>query len=142
MKNLRTLFLLGFFSMVLISNPVGAIVVSKPITISDSTGLSTEESILLKESVQSFQSLSKKERKLRLQEAKKALREWKAAKAAGQASDNQVLAIIFAIIIPPVGVLIKEKGQVTTKFWISLLLTLLFWLPGAIYSLLVVTGNA
>jgi uncharacterized membrane protein YqaE (UPF0057 family) len=137
-SNLLFLLLMAF---VLVAAPVNATVFSKP-AINDSAALSTEESILLKESVKDFQSLSKKERKLRMQEAKKALREWKAAKAAGESSDNQVLAIIFAILIPPVGVIIKEKGQVTTKFWISLLLTLLFWLPGAIYALLVVTGNA
>ncbi|MBM3444399.1 MAG: YqaE/Pmp3 family membrane protein [Bacteroidetes bacterium] len=54
---------------------------------------------------------------------------------------NKLLAIIFAILIPPIGVVIFEN-KVTTKFWISLLLTLIFFLPGMIYSLLVVTGNA
>ncbi|MBN8665700.1 MAG: YqaE/Pmp3 family membrane protein [Chitinophagales bacterium] len=139
---MKKIFVFVCFALGLLAAPsVEAAAFSKP-AMDDSTTLSAEESILLKESVQSFQSLSKKERKQRLQEAKKALRELKAAKAAGESSDNQVLAIIFAILIPPVGVIIKEKGQVTTKFWISLLLTLLFWLPGAIYALLVVTGNA
>jgi uncharacterized membrane protein YqaE (UPF0057 family) len=52
-----------------------------------------------------------------------------------------LLAIIFAILIPPVGVVLYEN-KVTTKFWISLLLTFIFWIPGMIYSLLVVTDNA
>lgn len=45
--------------------------------------------------------------------------------------------ILFAILIPPVGVALKFG--IVDKFWISLLLTLLFWLPGAIYSVIVVT---
>ena len=44
--------------------------------------------------------------------------------------------VLFAILIPPVGVALKFG--IIDKFWISLLLTLLFWLPGAIYSLIVV----
>ncbi len=45
--------------------------------------------------------------------------------------------ILFAILIPPIGVALKFG--IIDKFWISLLLTLIFWLPGAIYSLIVVT---
>lgn len=138
MKIMRTFFILGLLCFALGVNTSTAALAVKPTNIADST--SVEKT--LDESIQSFQSLSKKERKQRIQDAKKAVKEWKAAKAAGASSDDHVLAIIFAILIPPVGVLIKEKGQVTNKFWISLLLTLLFWLPGAIYSVLVVTGNA
>ncbi len=54
--------------------------------------------------------------------------------------DKFILAVIFAIIFPCIGVLIWE-GNITTHFWIALLLTFLFWLPGIIYALLVVTGN-
>lgn len=138
MKFMRTIFMLGLLCFVLGINTSTAALAVKPTNVADSTSIEKT----LDESIQSFQSLSKKERKQRISDAKKAVKEWKAAKAAGAAGDDQVLAIIFAILIPPVGVIIKEKGQVTTKFWISLLLTLLFWLPGAIYSLLVVTGNA
>ena len=54
--------------------------------------------------------------------------------------DNQLVAIIVAIFLPFIGVLIYE-GEVTTHFWIALLLTFLFWLPGFIYALLVITGS-
>jgi len=138
MKIIRTVFMLALLCFVFSVNTGSAALAAKPIAVADS---SISEKTL-DESIQAFQSLSKKERKQRIQDAKKAVKAWKAAKAASAADDNQILAIIFAILIPPVGVIIKEKGQVTTKFWISLLLTLLFWLPGAIYSLLVVTGNA
>jgi uncharacterized membrane protein YqaE (UPF0057 family) len=45
--------------------------------------------------------------------------------------------IVFCILIPPLGV--GLKFGIVDKFWICLLLTLLFWLPGAIYALIVVT---
>jgi uncharacterized membrane protein YqaE (UPF0057 family) len=48
------------------------------------------------------------------------------------------LELILAIFLPPIGVLVHEKGQLTTRFWISLVLTLLFFFPGMIYSILVV----
>jgi uncharacterized membrane protein YqaE (UPF0057 family) len=54
---------------------------------------------------------------------------------------NKILAIILAVFIPPVGVAFYEN-KLTTKFWISLMLSFIYWLPGMIYSLLVVTGNA
>jgi uncharacterized membrane protein YqaE (UPF0057 family) len=54
--------------------------------------------------------------------------------------DNFVLAVIFAILFPCIGVLIWE-GNITKHFWIALILTFLFWIPGIIYALLVVTGN-
>ncbi|TRX60881.1 YqaE/Pmp3 family membrane protein [Fulvivirga sp. M361] len=44
--------------------------------------------------------------------------------------------MILAFIIPPLGVGLTYG--LTSEFWISLLLTILFWLPGAIYSLFVV----
>ena len=45
--------------------------------------------------------------------------------------------VLFAILIPPLGVFLRFG--IIDKFWISLLLTLIFWLPGAIYSVIVVT---
>lgn len=51
--------------------------------------------------------------------------------------DNQLIAAIVAIFIPFIGVLIYE-GSITSHFWISLLLTLLLYVPGLVYSLLVI----
>jgi uncharacterized membrane protein YqaE (UPF0057 family) len=53
------------------------------------------------------------------------------------ASDNKVLLIILAIILPPVAVLIK-KG-VGKDLLINLILCLIFFLPGLIHALWVVT---
>lgn len=50
--------------------------------------------------------------------------------------DEYVVMLILAVLIPPLAVGLTYG--IVDKFWISLLLTLLFWLPGAIYSVIVV----
>ena len=62
-----------------------------------------------------------------------------AASSASSSSSSAPMwvIILFAILIPPLGVALKFG--IVDKFWISSLLTLLFWLPGAIYSVIVVT---
>jgi uncharacterized membrane protein YqaE (UPF0057 family) len=56
----------------------------------------------------------------------------------GNSSDSMfILAVICAILIPPLGVGIYTNID-WMKVLIALLLTLLFWLPGMIYALLVV----
>lgn len=93
------------------------------------------------EAVNGFHQLSKSEKKERFSKVKSTIQQYKSNLKSGEKiDDNKLLAIIFAILIPPVGVVLYEN-KVTTKFWISLLLTFIFWLPGMIYSLLVVTDN-
>jgi len=53
---------------------------------------------------------------------------------------DQIVQIICAIFIPPLGVYLHENA-VNTKFWIDLLLCFLFFFPGMIYALLVVTDS-
>ena len=106
-----------------------------------STPVNDDPTTTIVNGINEFKSLPRSERKARLKELRKTLKEMRANRKAGKANDNQTLAIIFAILIPPLGVYLYQNA-ITTKFWISLVLTLLFWLPGAIYSLLVVTGNA
>lgn len=87
-----------------------------------------------------FKALSKKEKRERIREAKSAIKKYKADKLAGRAADsdvNQLLLVILAIFLPPLAVYLHQ-GEINTKFWISLVLTLIFWIPGVIYSLLVV----
>lgn len=91
--------------------------------------------------VSSFKSLSKKEKKERFKEVKKELKEYKKLKKSGaEPSTNKLLLVILAILLPPLAVYLHQ-GEINSKFWISLLLTLLFWLPGVIYALLVVLGE-
>jgi uncharacterized membrane protein YqaE (UPF0057 family) len=44
------------------------------------------------------------------------------------------IIFLFAFFIPPVGVALMYG--ITDKFWICLVLTLLFWLPGMIYAMI------
>ena len=86
-----------------------------------------------------FMHLSRKERRLRIKEAKSEIKKIKAEKKAGidEPSTSQVLLVILAIILPPLAVYLHE-GEINNKFWLDLLLTLLLFLPGVIYALIVV----
>ncbi|MFC1593745.1 YqaE/Pmp3 family membrane protein [Candidatus Omnitrophota bacterium] len=44
-----------------------------------------------------------------------------------------VLKVILAILLPPVAAYMQVK--ISTHFWISLVLTLLFFIPGIIHAL-------
>ncbi len=93
---------------------------------------------IVTESVNQFNQLSKKEKKHRINDVKKELKLFKANQAAGRAEDDRtILLVILAILLPPLAVYLHENA-INTKFWISLVLTLLFWIPVVIYELLVV----
>ena len=136
MQRLFTRYLFAFIAVLLLSTPVLA--ASLPVA-----PASTEPNpAVVKSAVASFHSLSKREKKSRIKEVKKYLKETKAAKRAGQAPDeNTILLVILALLLPPLAVYLHQ-GEINTKFWISLILTLLFWIPGVIYALIVVLGAA
>jgi len=95
----------------------------------------------VKAAIEALKSLPKKERKAKIKEVKKELKAFKGAKKAGQEpSTNTILLVILAILLPPLAVYLHQ-GQINKKFWICLLLTLLFWLPGVIYALIVILGK-
>lgn len=50
---------------------------------------------------------------------------------------NTLLLVILAILLPPLAVFLHE-GEVNGTFWLNLLLTLLFIIPGIIHALVVV----
>ncbi|MEM1119998.1 MAG: YqaE/Pmp3 family membrane protein [Bacteroidota bacterium] len=50
-----------------------------------------------------------------------------------------MLLVILAILIPPLAMGLYDG--ITNRFWISLLLTLLFYVPGLIYTLVVILGG-
>lgn len=54
-------------------------------------------------------------------------------------SRTSVVEIILAIILPPLAVFLHDG--IGTSFWINIILTLLFFLPGIIHALLVVTDT-
>jgi uncharacterized membrane protein YqaE (UPF0057 family) len=89
--------------------------------------------------VQEFKNLSKAEKKMRAKAAKKMLAEYKQKKNAGdEVSTNELLLAILCVILPPLAVYLHQGKVTNNKFWISLLLTILFWVPGIIYAILVV----
>jgi len=86
----------------------------------------------------SMNDLTKKERKLQKKETRKQLKQ--AIKDNKGSDTNTLLLVIVAILLPPLAMLIYDGG-LTTRFWISLLLTLLFYLPGLIYTLVTILGG-
>ncbi len=139
--------LLFIFSFVFLSQSFGAFVTtSKESKTEEVTANPNAENGIptldaAKSAMKEFKNLSRHEKKDRLKEAKKQLQQLKAEKKAGsEPSTNTVLLVILAILLPPLAVYL-HPGEINTKFWISLLLTLLFFLPGVIYALLVVLGE-
>ncbi len=51
--------------------------------------------------------------------------------------ESKTAAIIFSVILPPVGVAIFQDG-ITDDFWMTLLLTIFLFVPGIIYALSIV----
>ncbi len=49
----------------------------------------------------------------------------------------ELLKIIFAILLPPLGVFL-QVGLMNKHFWISILLTLFFWIPGIAHAVWVI----
>ena len=74
------------------------------------------------------------QRKAVKQELRQAIRDWKKEEAS---DTDTLLLVIIAILLPPLAMGIYEGG-LTGRFWLSLLLTLLFYLPGLIYTLIVI----
>lgn len=97
--------------------------------------------VKVKAAKEEFKNLSKKEKRMRINEVKAAIRHYKAEKKAGdEPSTNTLLLVIIAILLPPLAVYLHE-GVINSKFWLDLLLTILFILPGIIYALIVVLGK-
>lgn len=119
----------------------GALVLPKPTPDSAATASAMKEDAM-KNALNEFKSLSKKERSQRLKEAKAVLKKYKADKKAGNstADTNTILLVILSIILPPLAVYLHENA-VNGKFWLDLILTLIFWLPGLIYALVVVLSK-
>lgn len=133
MKDLFLRMLLLLVSIAAIAPQSFAVSMTVPAPVAPSS-----EDPVIKQALHEFNNLPAKEKKERIKEAKKALKQLKAEKKASKEPiASKGLQILFAILIPPVGVLLHE-GTVNNRFWISLLLTLLFYLPGMIYALIVV----
>lgn len=127
MKNLS--FVLLLFVAMIVGMPAAEAVV-RPVN-PENTTTTVEKKELTKKEMRQQRRMKRKETK---KELKKAIRDWKKE---GASDTNTLLLVILAILIPPLAVGIYEGG-LTNRFWISLLLTLLFFLPGMIYALIVI----
>ena len=95
---------------------------------------------IVKLATDEFKSLSKKERKTRIKNAKREIRKLKAARTRDRNADVEPwVLIVLAILLPPLAVYLYED-EINWKFWVSILLTLLFWIPGIIFAFLVIFG--
>jgi uncharacterized membrane protein YqaE (UPF0057 family) len=123
-------FLLGLFSMQ-----------GNAIVIPASPSSTEPDPATVKAAMESFKNLSKDEKKAKYKELKAAIKELKALKKSKAAPiGSTALQVICAILIPPLGVYLHE-GEINSKFWIDLLLTLLFYVPGLVYALIVILGD-
>ncbi|MEO5967683.1 MAG: YqaE/Pmp3 family membrane protein [Ferruginibacter sp.] len=132
--------LLLFVGVLLLSGTTLMSTAASVVPIHEVPTSTTNTKNVFNEAVKEFKSLSKAEKKTRIKEAKQKLKEIKAQKRAGERVTNTTLLVILAILIPPLAVYLHQ-GEINSKFWIALLLTLLFYLPGMIYALVVVLGK-
>lgn len=103
--------------------------------------VTSNPSDVLKKAIADYKSLSRSEKRAKIKDVKKAIREYKAAKkTAAEPSTNTLLQVILAIILPPLAVYLHE-GEINKRFWIDLILTILGFLPGIIYALVVVLSK-
>lgn len=104
----------------------------------------TELQTVKKETIVNHVTSSKKvsgKKSNKISNIKKAIKIKKALKNNNADNTSDVallLLVILAIILPPVAVFLVKGLKI--QFWLSLILTLLFWLPGVIYALLIVLG--
>src|SRR5581483_10765892 len=141
----QTILLLLLTAIVI---PSSAITLTEPAPSATTTDEPKDNSATLdnqkvSEALKEFKNLSKHDRKERMKEAKKAMKQYKADKKAGKAGGdtNTLLLVIIAILLPPLAVFLHQ-GEINSKFWIDLILTLLFYLPGLIYALVVILSKS
>lgn len=140
MKKMKLKVVAIFFAVLSLSAPVLAAAVVEPAAARVTPGNDEVNSAM-----NEFRSLSRKEKKGRIKEVKKLLKQYRADKKAGkEADDNTILLAILAILLPPLAIYLKEQ-TLTWKFWVSLILILpiffaawYFWILSIGLALLVV----
>ena len=139
MKRIFTHLAILQLALLVLITPAMAANVSEPVASNPSREPSATE---VKAAMNEFKSLSRKERRMRIKEAKKELKKFKSDKRSGKSAETStVLLVILAILLPPLAVYLHED-EINTRFWISIVLTLLFWIPGVIYALIIVLSDS
>jgi uncharacterized membrane protein YqaE (UPF0057 family) len=138
---MKKITFLAAIAIVLNFTTANGSVVETTVTTSETTKSSsttiTMDDAVVTDAMSQFKSLSRVDRKAKLKEVKSLMKEYKANKATATPSNDKVLLAILAILLPPLAVYLHE-GTTNSTFWISVLLTLLFWIPGVIYALITV----
>lgn len=104
MKKLLLLFVAG--STILLSQAAVTSTETDPNTKTSSEASPIPDDIAVQHAMTEFKSLSRVDRKARVNEAKKMMAEYKAQKASGEGdvSTNKILLAILAILLPPLAV--------------------------------------
>ncbi len=127
---LMLVFLLTFFNANAL--PIGIVPVDKEAK----EATSSDEAKKAEADIKSdWKNLSRKEKRAKKRAMKKELKKLKKQRRA--TDDRTILLVLLAILLPPAAVYVYEDG-ITNRFWIALLLSILIWLPGIIYALIVV----
>lgn len=141
---MKKTFLLFIMAAIIVAHPsasYSAFIAPSKNVANNSAPVSSVPSDVLKQAMADLKNLSRSERRFRIKEAKKVMHDYKAAKRANaEPSTNTLLLVILAILLPPLAVYLHQ-GEINNKFWLALLLTLLFFVPGIIYALIVVLGK-
>jgi len=139
--SIRILSFLMLLFFVMLSAPAPAASFSQPVS-GDAPAKTQPDQQQVNSALHEFKSLSRSEKKSRFREVRKILKQYRADRKAGKRGEtDEVLLGILCVLLPPLAVYLYED-EINTKFWISLILTLIFWLPGIIYAFLVVFGGA
>ncbi len=139
---MRSLFTLGTLCLLLslpFTTAEAAIVVPKKGETTQVEQQQSEEKALSKRELRQQKREMRRQQRKERREMRKALRQHVKELRKENASDNAVLLIILAILIPPLAMFLYDG--LSDRFWISLLLTLLFFLPGMIYTLIVLISE-
>ncbi len=99
----------------------------------------TQAEMAANEAKDNWDNMSRKEKRIERKRIKNEIKQAiKEHKAQGAATDT-LLLVIIAILLPPLAMALYDG--LTNRFWLSLLLTLLFYLPGLIYTLVIILGG-
>ncbi len=140
---MRNKLLLFSFPLLLALSSVEARAASTSKDVTEAASVVSPEPAVgsIQEALKELKGLSRQERKERIKEVKTAVKQFKTDRKAGsEPSTNTLLQVILAILLPPLAVYLHE-GVINNKFWLDLILTLLFFIPGVIYALIVVLGS-
>ncbi len=86
------------------------------------------------------ETLSRKEKREMRKEVKTKVKTAIKAAKSMKADTDLLLLVIIGILIPPLAMALYDG--ITNRFWISLLLTILFFLPGMVYTLYVILSES